>query len=58
MQYPDIHAAKDHDGKEGEQQLVSEGCTELQGHFCPCFWKLAGNCGVKEEVCKVLRRLL
>lgn len=58
MQYLDVHAAKDCDGKEGDQQLLSEGCTGLQGHFCPCFLKLAGNCGIKEEVCKVLRCLL
>lgn len=35
-----------------------EECTGLQGHLCPCFWKLAGNCGIKEKVCKVLRGLL
>lgn len=52
MQYLDIHSKRDHDGKKGEQQPTCEG------HFSPCFWKLTGNCGIKEEVCKVLRDLL
>jgi len=58
MQYPDIHAAGDHDGRGGKQQPPCEGCTGLQGHLCPCFWKLARNCRIKEKVCKVLRGLL
>lgn len=57
-QHPDIHAARDNHGREGEQQTPSEGCTGLQGHLCPCFWKLTGDCGFKEKVCKVLRGLL
>lgn len=58
MQYLDIHATRDHDGREGEQQLSCEGCTGHQGHLCPHFWRLTWNCGIKKKVCKVLRGLL
>lgn len=55
MQYASIHSTRDQDGREGKQQPLCERCSGLQGHFCPCFWRLSRNCGIDERVCSLER---